>query len=269
MTKATIHRRSRSGIPAPMPSETRVIGRCLLLSVVLHAVMLTLLLVRTGKGLHIPAPVRIISVDLADFGPVPRKPMRPTAQPRPRAVPAYPAAPARRRRAAIIDSAKTGSPSPEPPAAPTASQAAPGPEANRKAAVIPAGSGGREMSSPQTPPAAAPPEAIESLPPRREYSSSVRSGYLKKCRQLIELHKEYPLMARKSHREGTVLVHVVLKRDGSLLHCDIRRASGHTLLDHAALRSVRSVGRFPPFPPEVDDDELVFQVPVTFTLSND
>ncbi len=74
-------------------------------------------------------------------------------------------------------------------------------------------------------------------------------------------------MARRGRIEGTVVIYGVLTRDGSLRQCAVRRSSGSSVLDNAAARAVRSVGQFPPVPPELHGDELAFEVPLSFRLS--
>jgi TonB family protein len=73
-------------------------------------------------------------------------------------------------------------------------------------------------------------------------------------------------MARRGLIEGTVVVRGRLSRDGSLRQCGVTRTSGSGLLDNAAHRAVRSVGSFPPVPRELQGDELVFDLPVSFRL---
>jgi protein TonB len=94
-------------------------------------------------------------------------------------------------------------------------------------------------------------------------------GYLSLCRSLIERRKEYPVMARRGRIEGTVTVGCVVQRDGSLQDSGVARTSGSPLLDSAALRAVRSIGRFPPFPPEIRGNELDLEVPITYRLATD
>jgi protein TonB len=95
----------------------------------------------------------------------------------------------------------------------------------------------------------------------------MRVNYLQRCRGLIERHKEYPVMARKGRTEGIVIIRGTLARNGSLRECIVNRSSGSSLLDNAAVRAVRSVGQFPPVPPELHGGELVFELPVSFRLS--
>ncbi len=93
--------------------------------------------------------------------------------------------------------------------------------------------------------------------------------YLSQCRALIEKHKEYPVTARRGRITGTVTVRCILTRDGSLRDSGVARTSGSTLLDNAALRAVRSVGRYPPVPPGIHGNELAVEVPITFRVTTD
>lgn len=76
-------------------------------------------------------------------------------------------------------------------------------------------------------------------------------------------------MARRGRVQGTVVVRGTLARDGSLRQCTVNLTSGSSLLDKAAVRAVQSVGRFPPVPAELPGEELVLEVPISFTLNVD
>jgi protein TonB len=97
--------------------------------------------------------------------------------------------------------------------------------------------------------------------------SSARSSYQALLRSLIERHKEYPLFARRAGLEGTCVVRCVISRDGDLRRTELLKASGSTHLDGAALRAVTAVGRFPPVPQEVGGQEVTFEIPILFRLS--
>jgi protein TonB len=96
-----------------------------------------------------------------------------------------------------------------------------------------------------------------------------RARYLAMLKEMIEKNKDYPVMARRGRVEGTSIIRFVLARSGRMKKAVILRSSGSGLLDNAALRSVREVGGFPPLPPEIDGQEIPFDVPITFRLSDD
>jgi protein TonB len=74
-------------------------------------------------------------------------------------------------------------------------------------------------------------------------------------------------MARKGRTEGTVVIRGTILRSGSLRECTVSRSSGSSLLDNAAVWAVRSVSQFPPMPLELQGDDLVFDLPISFRLS--
>jgi len=254
------------------------LGRFSALSAVLHALVLAVVLIRTGERMKFPPPVRIISVDLRSMEPVRQHVAPPAPQRRSPAVPARPSAAASVPKVPVVQ-AQSITPqqsavlpaavsTPAPPAVesamaatgrvPTAAVSV-GPEAVR-AAVRPAPEAAR-VSPLNVPPVPAP-RAVKTAD-----SATVRSSYLQRCRGLIEHYKVYPVLARKGGIEGTVVIRGTLGRDGTLLQCDVARSSRSALLDNAALRAVRSVVRFPPVPPELTGAELIFEVPVAFRLS--
>lgn len=49
----------------------------------------------------------------------------------------------------------------------------------------------------------------------------------------------YPLIAKKSGWEGTVLVRVTVEKNGRASQVDVSRSSGHNVLDDAALKAIR------------------------------
>jgi protein TonB len=75
-----------------------------------------------------------------------------------------------------------------------------------------------------------------------------QSIYLAALKYLIERKKDYPAMVKRGHMEGTVLIRCVLERNGTIKETGIVASSGYTLLNNAALRSIRSVGQFPEVP---------------------
>jgi periplasmic protein TonB len=97
----------------------------------------------------------------------------------------------------------------------------------------------------------------------------VSNRYLFELKEIIERHKEYPLIARRGRMEGTVRINCKLTRTGEVREAKIESSSGHEILDRAALRSVRSVGQFPVVPTEIQDDPFCFVAPITFHLSRE
>jgi TonB family protein len=114
-----------------------------------------------------------------------------------------------------------------------------------------------------------PPRSAGAPPASSGNAQAEHAAYLSQLRNLIESHKEYPAMARKSGMEGTVHVRFILGRDGLLRQTDIARSSGKSLLDKVAMRAVASVSRFPAIPESLNGSSLIFEVPVIFKLKVD
>jgi protein TonB len=99
--------------------------------------------------------------------------------------------------------------------------------------------------------------------------ASAATLYVAALRSAIERCREYPLMARRQKLEGDVKIACQISREGELKGARIVSSSGISILDNAALRTVRSVGRFPPAPFELQGELFNFVAPIGFRLSAD
>lgn len=79
------------------------------------------------------------------------------------------------------------------------------------------------------------------------------AAYLESWRSKVERigNLNYPDEAKRRRLYGNLLMHAAVRADGSLERIEIRRSSGHKLLDDAAVRIVRMAAPFAPFPPEI------------------
>jgi protein TonB len=87
---------------------------------------------------------------------------------------------------------------------------------------------------------AAPPSAVAPPAPQDE------QGYQQwraRLEQALQQGKRYPASARRMGQSGTVVVHLRIAADGSLLHCVLHHSSGFKALDLAAEQLVRSVAQ--------------------------
>ena len=67
----------------------------------------------------------------------------------------------------------------------------------------------------------------------------------------------YPAQARQERLYGELRVAVQIRRDGSLKKVVITQSSGHKVLDDAAINIVRMAAPFSPFPPELQDHDVI------------
>ncbi|MDO9532193.1 MAG: TonB family protein [Deltaproteobacteria bacterium] len=100
-------------------------------------------------------------------------------------------------------------------------------------------------------------------------AGSALQGYLKEVRRLLEKHKDYPWMARRRNIQGVVAVVFTIGCGGQIMAARVSRSSGQDLLDEAAQNTIRRVGKLPPFPAELNRQQLTVEVPLAFRLSND
>ena len=101
--------------------------------------------------------------------------------------------------------------------------------------------------------------------PRRKYVSATTqeyryAAYMEAWRAKVERigNINYPEEARRRRISGTVMLDVAVNRDGSVADISVRKSSGITLLDDAAIRSVHLAAPYAPLPPEIrhEVDEL-------------
>jgi protein TonB len=98
---------------------------------------------------------------------------------------------------------------------------------------------------------------------------SALQGYLREICKLLEKHKDYPWMARQRHIQGVVVVVFTITSGGQIESYRISRSSGQDLLDEASRDTIRRVGKFPPFPAELNRQNLTIEIPLAFRLRAD
>lgn len=77
----------------------------------------------------------------------------------------------------------------------------------------------------------------------------------------------YPLAARRRGVEGTVLVRAEISAGGECQRAELKKTSGHEMLDHAALEAVKK-WRFVPAKRGSQAVVAWVEVPITFKLEN-
>ncbi|MDR0587011.1 MAG: TonB family protein [Treponema sp.] len=84
---------------------------------------------------------------------------------------------------------------------------------------------------------------------------------------LIDRRKAYPYQARRQDQEGSVQLRFTLSRHGALTGDPvIEKNSRYRLLNESALEAVKNAAPYPPFPQEIPEDEMSFQITVSFSL---
>ncbi len=89
--------------------------------------------------------------------------------------------------------------------------------------------------------------------------------YLNQIRDRIEKAKKYPSGARKREKEGRVKVEITVRKDGQVEDIFVV-SSCCPLLDEAAVKLIREVSPFPPFPSSIKQNRIIIQMEVIYEL---
>jgi len=110
---------------------------------------------------------------------------------------------------------------------------------------------------------------INEIPPMQAKPSlsNIMQRFAQNVRRKIESRKRYPLAARKSMIEGRVGVKMTILKDGRLEIVEIIKSSGHSILDKAALESIRRSAPFPPFPKDVERKRVQMSIYLVFKIA--
>jgi protein TonB len=108
---------------------------------------------------------------------------------------------------------------------------------------------------------------LEAEQPRTKYLNSstrefVPARYMREWIDRVERigNLNYPDQARRDKLSGTLILDVVINADGELVKTDLRRSSGHKLLDDAARRIVELAAPYPPFPSKLKKEADVIHI---------
>lgn len=90
--------------------------------------------------------------------------------------------------------------------------------------------------------------------------------YINVLRYWLERNKTYPKDARRLRQQGVVHLYFRVTRNGRVLAFDIRKSSGHVLLDEEAEEMLERAQPLPKFPDDMPGGYLDVVVPVLFSL---
>lgn len=92
------------------------------------------------------------------------------------------------------------------------------------------------------------------------------NAYLARVAAHIQRYLRLPYMPSASVRNSMpqVLVHLVWRRDGTVVVSEVARSSDHSRIDDAAVDAIRRAQPLPPFPPELRGESINGRIPVLF-----
>ncbi len=97
------------------------------------------------------------------------------------------------------------------------------------------------------------------------------AAYMEAWRAKVERigNMNYPNKAREKELSGNLSLVVSLRQDGTVKEINIRRSSGHDVLDEAAIEIVKLAAPFAPFPTAIKKEVDVLHVTRTWKFVND
>lgn len=95
---------------------------------------------------------------------------------------------------------------------------------------------------------------------------SKHGAYLAAVRNWLHEHKRYPRRARLRMMRGEAVIGFVLDRSGRVVSYELRRSTGHGILDREVLAMVRRASPMPSFPPNLTRERMNFSLPVLFDI---
>jgi protein TonB len=90
--------------------------------------------------------------------------------------------------------------------------------------------------------------------------------YLAGLRQAIAKKRRYPTSARRTGKTGVATVEFVLDRNGRISGSSLGRSSGSSVLDQAAVDTLRRLARYKPIPEALGRTRWRLRVPIRFAL---
>lgn len=99
-----------------------------------------------------------------------------------------------------------------------------------------------------------------------DHRDKVERTYLAEFLAELSKHKHYPRSARVRRQQGKVVVALVLRDDGSINDVQVEEPSHYPILNRAALRSVKQLKRFKPFPEDLNRSAWHLSVPFQYSI---
>lgn len=88
--------------------------------------------------------------------------------------------------------------------------------------------------------------------------------YILELKAFLNKFKEYPAQAHQLRQQGVVIVSLKIKKNGQIIASDIKRSSGHTLLDQEVTRMISKAAKLPALPDTIQQQSIELLIPIRF-----
>ena len=105
---------------------------------------------------------------------------------------------------------------------------------------------------------------VEDIDLSDEITRKIFFDYYDILRKRIQQNTLYPYHAKQKGMSGIAYISFVLARSGDVKQIVLLNSSGYSVLDEAAMNSVRKAEPFPQFPEKITPEEITLKVPISF-----
>ncbi|MEA1955496.1 MAG: TonB family protein, partial [Campylobacterota bacterium] len=98
-----------------------------------------------------------------------------------------------------------------------------------------------------------------------EFDATKKEIYISNLYELLNQKKFYPKMAKRRKLSGVVSVSFTINKNGKIKDVFIGKTSGHSILDKAALKVLKSINTYKPIPDAVSMSSLNLNIPIKYS----
>ncbi len=97
-------------------------------------------------------------------------------------------------------------------------------------------------------------------------NAELEAQYLAELRTWLERHKHYPSNARRANQQGRVVLKFLINQAGDLVHYEVVNGTQYSILEQAAIKSLKKSSPMPPIPADLQMAQLELIVPFDYVL---
>ncbi len=95
---------------------------------------------------------------------------------------------------------------------------------------------------------------------------AIPKEYMLELKSWLNLYKKYPQQAYRLKQQGVVIVSLKVEKTGKIISSEIKRSSGHKLLDQEVNNMIKRASKIPALPADFPRDTLELLIPIRFKV---